>query len=100
MDDDALYEQEDSDDEKWGSDLKSDSSELRRIGLATNQQKARTTIRRQFSPRHPVQTESESDSESKSDKAVIRPTNWQSINPTTMAARPTGQPTSSDYSQQ
>ena len=97
MDDDALYEQSDSDDERWGSDPesdpesdpKSDSSELKRIRPATELQQVRTTVHRQFSPRRPVQTDSESDSESTSNKAVIRPTSRQSINPTTTTIRPT-----------
>ena len=80
MDDDALYEQSDYGDEQWDSDPESDfdsdnrsaPSELGRPRPIMEPRQVDPTVHRQFSPRRPVRSDSES--ETTTNKAVRRST--------------------------
>ena len=69
MDDDALYEQSDCGDERWDSDPESEfdsdpksvPSELERPRPVMELRQVDPTVHRQFSPRRPVGSDSESD---------------------------------------
>ena len=77
----------------WGSDPKadpeSDSSEFSRIWPTTGQQRTKSKIHRQFSPKHQIQMGSNSNSELGSNKVTIRPTSRQLMTFTLMVSRPT-----------
>jgi hypothetical protein len=73
----------------WGSDPESDSSEFSRIWPMTGQHQTKTKIHRQFSPKHQIQTGSDSNSELGSNKVTTRPTSRQLMTPTMTLSRPT-----------